>query len=94
MYALLFQLLQHLESEFWLVDEVLAVGDVGFQKKCLGKMDYIGRPGPDSLVCKPQYVGSKRTCSSAILLDQGRKVFAGSVDEVVNCYLDSFLNKL
>lgn len=91
---LAFSVAAHLESEILLVDEVLAVGDVGFQRKCLGKMDHIAGQGRTVLFVSHNMSAVKELCSSAILLDQGQKVCAGSVDEVVNCYLDSSLSKL
>ena len=52
---LAFAVAAHLEPEILIVDEVLAVGDAEFQKKCLGKMDEVAQRRPDSLVCQPQY---------------------------------------
>jgi lipopolysaccharide transport system ATP-binding protein len=91
---LAFAVAAYLESEILLVDEVLAVGDLGFQKKCLGKMDHIAGQGRTVLFVSHNMSAVKELCSSAMLLDQGQKIYAGPVDEVVNCYLDSSLNKL
>jgi lipopolysaccharide transport system ATP-binding protein len=91
---LAFAVAAYLESDVLLVDEVLAVGDLGFQKKCLGKMDYIAGQGRTVLFISHNMSAVKELCSSAILLDQGRKIYSGPVDEVVNYYLDSSLDKL
>jgi lipopolysaccharide transport system ATP-binding protein len=91
---LAFAVAAYLESEILLVDEVLAVGDIGFQKKCLGKMEHIAGEGRTVLFVSHNMSAVKELCTSAMLLDQGQKIFAGPVDEVVNCYLDSSLNKL
>ena len=52
---LAFAVAAHLEPEILLVDEVLAVGDAAFQKKCLGKMGDVARAGPDGPVRQPQH---------------------------------------
>ena len=91
---LAFAVAAYLESDVLLVDEVLAVGDIGFQKKCLGKMDYIAGQGRTVLFISHNMSAVKELCSSAILLDQGRKIYSGAVDEVVNYYLESSLDKL
>ena len=52
---LAFAVAAHLEPEILIVDEVLAVGDAEFQKKCLGKMSEVAGAGPDRAVCQPQY---------------------------------------
>jgi lipopolysaccharide transport system ATP-binding protein len=91
---LAFAVAAYLESEVLLVDEVLAVGDLGFQKKCLGKMDHIAGQGRTVLFVSHNMSAVKELCSTAMLLDQGEKIHAGPVDEVVNCYLESSLNKL
>jgi len=91
---LAFSVAAYLESEVLLVDEVLAVGDIGFQRKCLGKMDHIAGQGRTVLFVSHNMSAIKELCSTAMILDQGEKIHAGSVDEVVNCYLDSSLKKL
>ncbi len=55
---LAFAVAAHLEPEILIVDEVLAVGDAEFQKKCLGKMNDVSETRPNSAVCEPQYAGS------------------------------------
>ena len=91
---LAFAVAAYLESEILLVDEVLAVGDLGFQKKCLGKMDHIAGEGRTVLFVSHNMSAVKELCSTAMLLEQGQKVSSGPVDEVINCYLDYSLNKL
>ncbi len=61
---LAFAVAAHLEPEILLVDEVLAVGDAEFQKKCLGKMGDVAQAGTDSAVCEPQHAGGYTTMSA------------------------------
>ena len=70
---LAFAVAAHLEPEILLVDEVLAVGDAQFQKKCLGKMDDVGKRGPDGAVRQPQHAGDHaHSASGRIFLEDGR----------------------
>ncbi len=91
---LAFSVAAFLDSEILLVDEVLAVGDLGFQKKCLGKMDKIAGQGKTVLFVSHNMSAIQGLCTSAILLDQGQKIHYGPVDEVVKRYIDFSLNKL
>lgn len=85
---LAFAVAAHLEPEILLIDEVLAVGDVEFQKKCLGKMGEIARTGGRTVLFVSHNLGSvKQLCSKAILLDRGKVAFQGPVEETVNQYL-------
>jgi lipopolysaccharide transport system ATP-binding protein len=84
---LAFAVASHLEPEILVVDEVLAVGDAAFQKKCLGKMDQVSRAGRTVLFVSHNMTAVKSLCSRAILVDQGRVASEGNVDEVVNNYL-------
>jgi lipopolysaccharide transport system ATP-binding protein len=84
---LAFAVASHLEPEVLLVDEVLAVGDAGFQKKCLGKMDEVSRAGRTILFVSHNMGAIKSLCQRAILLEKGRVVCDGSPGEVVNRYL-------
>jgi len=84
---LAFSVAAHLEPEILLVDEVLAVGDVAFQKKCLGKMDTIASEGRTVLFVSHNMESILNLCSRGILLEVGRKAAEGPVDDVVQEYL-------
>jgi len=84
---LAFAVAAHLEPEILLVDEVLAVGDVSFQKKCLGKMNEVSRAGRTGLFVSHNMAAVQSLCQRGILLRQGRLAFDGPVDEVVRDYL-------
>jgi lipopolysaccharide transport system ATP-binding protein len=79
----------HLEPEVLIVDEVLAVGDVQFQKKCLSKMHDIGEHGRTVLFVSHNMQAVSRLCGRAILLDQGKVVADGNSHQVVSDYLRS-----
>ena len=83
---LAFAVAAHLETEILVVDEVLAVGDAQFQKKCLGKMDDIARHGRTVLFISHNMDAIQRLCNRGMLLDRGRLVASGSIDEVVAQY--------
>lgn len=84
---LAFAVAAHLETEILLVDEVLAVGDTQFQKKCLGKIDDVARGGRTVLFVTHNMAAMQRLASSALLLDRGRLVNAGPVRAIVAEYL-------
>ena len=84
---LAFAVAAHLEPEILLVDEVLAVGDAKFQRKCLHRMDQIGHEGRTVLFVSHNLSSVARLCSRAILLDGGRLAAQGPVAEVVEGYL-------
>jgi lipopolysaccharide transport system ATP-binding protein len=86
---LAFAVASHLEPEILVVDEVLAVGDVEFQKKCLGKMGQVSREGRTILFVSHNMVAVKSLCTRAILLEKGRIAGDGGVDEAVNLYFES-----
>jgi lipopolysaccharide transport system ATP-binding protein len=83
---LAFAVAAHLDTEILVVDEVLAVGDVHFQKKCLGKMDDIARHGRTVLFISHNMEAIQRLCTRGLLMDRGRLVMSGSVGEVVAQY--------
>jgi lipopolysaccharide transport system ATP-binding protein len=85
---LAFAVAAHLETEIMLVDEVLAVGDVAFQKKCLGKMKDVAGVGRTVLFVSHNMVAIKNLCSRSLLIDQGRLVLDADTDTVVARYLD------
>jgi lipopolysaccharide transport system ATP-binding protein len=84
---LAFAVAAHLEPEVLLVDEVLAVGDVQFQKKCLGKIDSVAREGRTVLFVSHNMPSIKSLCQRAVLLDHGRITRMGSARDVVDLYL-------
>jgi lipopolysaccharide transport system ATP-binding protein len=84
---LAFAVAAHLEPEILIVDEVLAVGDLAFQKKCLGRMEDVAKEGRTVLFVSHSMSTIKSLCSRGLLLDNGRVVCEGNVDEVVSAYL-------
>ncbi|HJQ34114.1 MAG TPA: ABC transporter ATP-binding protein [Pyrinomonadaceae bacterium] len=84
---LAFAVAAHLEPEILLVDEVLAVGDANFQKKCLGKMGEVARGGRTVLYVSHNLGSMTNLCSQAILLDGGRKTAEGPVSDVIERYI-------
>jgi len=71
------------------VDEVLAVGDLQFQKKCLGKMQEVGKSGRTVLFVSHNMAAVKNLCRKAICLSQGTIIHDGEVDQVISRYIDS-----
>jgi ABC-type polysaccharide/polyol phosphate transport system ATPase subunit len=86
---LAFAVAAHLEPETLLVDEVLAVGDMAFQKKCLGKMDEVASGGRTIVFVSHQLNQIRRLCEKVIWLDQGRIFQVGSTSEVAGAYENS-----
>jgi len=84
---LAFAVAAHLEPEILLIDEVLAVGDVMFQKKCLGKMDNIAREGRTVLFVSHNLAAVEHLCNKGIVIRKGEQVFEGSAKEAVSYYL-------
>jgi lipopolysaccharide transport system ATP-binding protein len=86
---LAFAVAAHLEPEILLVDEVLAVGDVSFQKKCLGKMDDVARHGRTVLFVSHNMEAVRRLCSRALLLEEGRLAAIGETGALIKKYLEN-----
>jgi lipopolysaccharide transport system ATP-binding protein len=84
---LAFAVAAHLEPEILVVDEVLAVGDSAFQKKCLGKMGDVARSGRTVLFVSHNMAAVRNLCGRAVLLEQGTVVEIGEVDDVLDRYL-------
>jgi len=84
---LAFAVAAHLEPEILLVDEVLAVGDAAFQKKCLGKIGQVAGEGRTVLVVSHNMAIIQKHCGRAVLLEQGRVVALGEALQVVVDYL-------
>lgn len=86
---LAFSVAAHLSSDILLVDEVLAVGDMNFQKKCLGKMDEITKKSGRTIIFVSHNLSVMQSlCSRCILLDRGEVKSEGDVSRVVNDYYD------
>ena len=83
---LAFAVAAHLEPEILLVDEVLAVGDAAFQKKCLGKMDKVAKEGRTVLFVSHNMAAVQRLCKTGYLLEQGMISATGDVATVVDAY--------
>jgi lipopolysaccharide transport system ATP-binding protein len=90
---LAFAVAAHLEPEVLVVDEVLAVGDVAFQMKCLGKMKDVSVGGRTILYVSHNLSSITNLCDRGILLNRGRVVFDGSTDKAVNGYLQLAVDK-
>lgn len=83
---LAFAVAAHLDPEILIVDEVLAVGDMEFQKKCLGKMNEVSRGGRTVLFVSHNMAAISTLCSRCLLLDRGRTEAAGTATEVIEAY--------
>lgn len=86
---LAFAVAAHLEPEILLVDEVLAVGDARFQKKCLDKMETVGKQGRTVLFVSHNMPAVTRLCKRVILLNEGKLEHDGSSHQVVSMYLSA-----
>jgi lipopolysaccharide transport system ATP-binding protein len=86
-----FAVAAHLEPEILIVDEVLAVGDARFQRKCLNKMQDVGQQGRTVLFVSHNMTATTRLCERAILIEEGRILHDGPSSEVVAAYLASGL---
>src|SRR3989440_115995 len=86
---LAFAVAAHLEPEILLVDEVLAVGDIAFQRKCLGKMGDVARQGRTILFVSHNMAAVESLCSTAYLLENGQLAESGTTKTVVDVYLSS-----
>jgi lipopolysaccharide transport system ATP-binding protein len=86
---LAFAVAAHLEPEILIVDEVLAVGDAAFQKKCLGKIGDVARQGRTVLFVSHNTAAVLSLCQKGVQLDSGMVVCAGPVEDVVKSYVAS-----
>jgi lipopolysaccharide transport system ATP-binding protein len=86
---LAFAVAAHLEPEILVVDEVLAVGDTAFQKKCLGKLGGIGQAGRTVLFVSHNMPAVINLCQKAIVLDRGRMTFQGDARSAVDFYINA-----
>jgi lipopolysaccharide transport system ATP-binding protein len=83
---LAFAVAAHLEPEILVVDEVLAVGDASFQRKCLGKMKNIADAGRTVLFVSHNMAAVSNLCSTAVVLENGSMQFGGDVEEAIAFY--------
>jgi ABC-type polysaccharide/polyol phosphate transport system ATPase subunit len=83
---LAFAVAAHLDPEILLVDEVLAVGDISFQKKCLGKMGEVAHEGRTVVLVSHQMTQMRRLCHRVVWVDAGSVRQDGSADGIVNAY--------
>lgn len=86
---LAFAVAAHLEPEILIVDEVLAVGDASFQKKCLNKLEDVGQEGRTVLFVSHNMAAITRLCTRAILLDEGHVVVDGPAPSIARMYSGS-----
>lgn len=91
---LAFSVAAHLEPEILIVDEVLAVGDASFQRKCLAKMEDVGQQGRTVLFVSHNMPAITRLCPRTILLDRGKILHDGPSYEVAGAYLSSGLGTM
>lgn len=90
---LAFAVAAHLEPEILIVDEVLSVGDVQFQKKCLGKMHDVAEGGRTVLFVSHNIGAINQLCENCILLDKGKIIAQGKTQEITKKYLTIALGK-
>jgi lipopolysaccharide transport system ATP-binding protein len=86
---LAFAVAAHLDPEILIVDEVLAVGDIAFREKCLGKMREVGSAGRTVLLVSHDMAAITQLCSRALCLADGRLTLDGNAEQVVTAYLSS-----
>jgi lipopolysaccharide transport system ATP-binding protein len=86
---LAFAVAAHLEPEILIVDEVLAVGDAQFQKKCLGKMSEVGKSGRTVIFVSHNMAAINELCSKSVLLHKGKMVNFGNTTDIISEYLKS-----
>lgn len=86
---LAFAVAAHLEPEILIVDEVLAVGDAAFQKKCIGKMQDVSGSGRTILFVSHHMDSVQKLCNKGILLQKGELITSGEIDHVIHKYLQN-----
>jgi lipopolysaccharide transport system ATP-binding protein len=83
---LAFAVAAHLDPEILIIDEVLAVGDVEFQKKCIGKMKDVANSGRTVLFVSHNIAAIKALCNKGMLLHKGELLYNGDIDATINAY--------
>jgi len=89
---LAFAVAAHMESEILLVDEVLAVGDAQFQKRCFSKMREVGSEGKTIVLVSHNMAAVRNICASGLLLRQGRITHCGEINQIVDSYVSESIN--
>ena len=84
---LAFAVAAHLEPEILLVDEVLAVGDAAFQRKCLGKMNEVSRGGRTVILISHNMAAIENLCHRGIVIEHGKVTFSGEMNQAIERYL-------
>jgi lipopolysaccharide transport system ATP-binding protein len=84
---LAFAVAAHLEPEILLVDEVLAVGDAAFQRKCLGKMSEVSKGGRTVILISHNMAAVENLCHKGIVIEHGHVIFSGSMNQAIERYL-------
>jgi lipopolysaccharide transport system ATP-binding protein len=85
---LAFAVAAFLRAEIVVIDEVLAVGDAEFQKKCLGKMEDVSKEGRTILFVSHNLTAVSQLCKNSVMLDHGKQIMIGPTDTVISTYLD------
>lgn len=92
---LAFSVAAHLEPEILLIDEVLAVGDMEFQKKCIGKMEEVSKTHGRTILFVTHNLDSLRKfCPSTILLDNGKLIEKGDTEKIISLYVSKHLETM
>ena len=90
---LAFSVAAHLEPEILIIDEVLAVGDLAFQEKCLGRMETVAGEGRTVLFVSHNLTAVSNLCPRSMLLESGAKVAEGPTREVIETYVRSVVRE-
>jgi len=90
---LAFSVAAHLEPDVLIIDEVLAVGDMAFQKKCLGKMEEVSGQGRTILFVSHNMQAIQKICTKGVLLNQGKIIAIGETTSVIEKYLNESIDK-
>ena len=91
---LAFAVASHLDAEIMIMDEVLAVGDMKFQKKCLGKMGDEAKGGKTVLYVSHNMATIRNLCNRCIVLEKGKVIYDGNVEEAIDVYMNSATGEL
>jgi lipopolysaccharide transport system ATP-binding protein len=84
---LAFSVAAHLDPEILLIDEVLAVGDAGFQRKCIGKMGDVASGGRTILFVSHNMAAVQQLCTRCVVLERGKVYFAGNTADAIRAYM-------